>query len=389
MIEIANLYKDYLIFRGMPRISQLLFASQIKNMKTFRALNDISFSVREGEVVGIIGANGSGKSTLLKILAGILQPSAGHLKIKGRISAILEVFTGFNSFLSGRENIRRGLALYGFSRKQIASLEEEIVDFSELKEVIDNPIRTYSSGMSAKLSFSFITASLSEILLIDELLCVGDEHFQGKSFRRLVEISDSGRTVVIASHSIGFLERLCDKAIWLEKGRMKKIGDPHIVGMAYMGNEPEKAEENVPKEYGEIEKVTLEFSDEKMIIKSTIKVNKPSKDIHLQIAVHDSKLGLLAGLMNTAWDGISLPSTEGSFTLRAEFDIPVGLQKGLIGLALFTGPSTVSGRIVQDAWGWDNCKQVNFRVPYDAKARRDSSKSYIHHHIKWQKCISN
>jgi lipopolysaccharide transport system ATP-binding protein len=173
-----------------------------KSLPTFRALDQVSFSVENGEVLGIIGPNGAGKSTLLKIINGVSRPTSGKVHLNGSCTAILEVSTGFSPFLTGRENIYRRLMLQGYRVDEVKELEKRIIEFSELEPFIDQKVLTYSSGMAARLTFAIVTSALSEIVLIDELLVVGDEYFQGKCLKRIKEMCASGRTVVIASHTI-------------------------------------------------------------------------------------------------------------------------------------------------------------------------------------------
>ncbi len=224
MIRVHNLSFDYMLFNTSGQMLRNVFKNKAEY---FRALNNISFDVKSGEVVALIGVNGSGKSTLLKVLAGVLTNYVGKVEVKGNISAILEVATSFVPDMTGRQNIYRHLSFQGYLKPQIAQLEEDIIEFSELEDVIDHKVITYSSGMQARLAFSVITSSVNDVLLIDELLVVGDEHFQSKSFKRMADLCSSGKTIVVASHNLSFVERLCERAIWIDKGKIKKK-DQHM-----------------------------------------------------------------------------------------------------------------------------------------------------------------
>lgn len=184
--------------------------------KEFQVLDDISFHVNKGEVVGIVGKNGAGKSTLLKIIAGVLRPTSGTVKVSGNIVPMLELGSGFDFELTGRENIFLNGAILGYSKEFLEKKYEEILEFSELGQFIDMPIRNYSSGMMMRLAFSVATVVQPEILIVDEILAVGDEGFQNKSKARMMELMSGGTTVLFVSHSIGQIEEMCDRVIWLE-----------------------------------------------------------------------------------------------------------------------------------------------------------------------------
>lgn len=190
----------------------------------FWALKDVSFEIARGEVVGIIGHNGAGKSTLLKVISGILKPTKGKLEIKGNIVPMLELGSGFDYDLTGRENIFLNGAILGYTESYLKSKYNEIVEFSELGKFIDVPIRNYSSGMLMRLAFSIATVVRPEILIVDEILAVGDADFQAKSKARMLELMSGGTTVLFVSHSIDQIREMCDRVIWLEHGQVVRIG---------------------------------------------------------------------------------------------------------------------------------------------------------------------
>lgn len=190
----------------------------------FYALNDISFSVKRGEVVGLIGSNGAGKSTLLKVVSGVMKPTKGKVKVEGAISPMIELGAGFDMELTARENIYLNGAILGYSKKFIDSKFENIVEFSELRDFLDVPIKNFSSGMTAKLAFSIATVVEPEILIVDEILSVGDIKFQEKSKNKMLEMIKGGTTVLYVSHSLQSIKELCDKVVWIEHGKMVKMG---------------------------------------------------------------------------------------------------------------------------------------------------------------------
>ena len=199
----------------------------------FWALKNVSFEVERGEVVGIIGHNGAGKSTLLKVISGILKPTGGSLEVHGNVVPMLELGSGFDHDLAGRENIFLNGSILGYSEKYLKEKYEQIVEFSELGKFIDVPIRNYSSGMLMRLAFSIATVVQPEILIVDEILAVGDAAFQEKSKTRMLELMGGGTTVLFVSHSLEQIREMCDRVIWLEHGQIKAIGATKEICDAY------------------------------------------------------------------------------------------------------------------------------------------------------------
>ena len=199
----------------------------------FSALRDVSFEVKRGEIVGIIGRNGAGKSTLLKVISGIFKPTEGKVVTAGRVAPMLELGSGFDMELSGHDNIFLNGAILGFSEEFLKSKYDEIVAFSELGEFIDMPLKTYSSGMLARLAFSVATMIEPEILIVDEILAVGDAAFQEKSRARMMELMSGGTTVLFVSHSMNQIREMCERAIWLEHGKVQMVGPTEEVCNAY------------------------------------------------------------------------------------------------------------------------------------------------------------
>lgn len=196
-----------------------------KKKEYFYALSDINFKVKKGEVIGLIGSNGAGKSTLLKVVSGVMKPSKGKVIVNGVISPMIELGAGFDYELTARENIYLNGAVLGYSKKFIESKFDDIVEFSELKDFLDVPVKNFSSGMTAKLAFSIATVVDPEILIVDEILSVGDIKFQEKSKTKMMELIKGGTTVLYVSHSLESIKDLCTKVIWLEHGKIIKIGN--------------------------------------------------------------------------------------------------------------------------------------------------------------------
>lgn len=197
------------------------------------ALRDVSFSLKRGQCLGVVGDNGAGKSTLLKLIAGTLRPSAGTIVRRGRLTAILELGAGFHPEFTGRQNLYFGGALIGIGEEQMRGLEEEVTAFSELADAIDRPVKTYSSGMTVRLAFALVTAVEPEILVIDEALAVGDQHFQRKCLERIDAFRKNGCTILFCSHSLYHVRQLCDVALWIDKGQTRACGPTEYVLAAY------------------------------------------------------------------------------------------------------------------------------------------------------------
>ncbi len=234
-IEIKHVTKSFKIYydKASTLKEHLLFWKRNES-ELYTALKDINLDIKKGETVGLIGVNGSGKSTLLKLMTKIIYPTKGEIITHGKLTSLLELGAGFHQDFTGRENIYFNAAIFGLTRQEIDKRLDEIIEFSELGEFIDNPVRTYSSGMYMRLAFSIAINVDAEILLIDEILAVGDQHFQEKCFNKLQELKNSEKTIVIVSHSLDQIENLCTRAIWINNGLVEMDDTPSKVIPEYL-----------------------------------------------------------------------------------------------------------------------------------------------------------
>ena len=245
-IRMDGVYKSFRVYfdKGHSLKEKILF----KKRNTYEerpVINGISFQIKKGESVGLIGHNGCGKSTTLKLLTRIIYPDQGTIEINGRVSSLLELGAGFHPDLSGRENIYINASIFGLSKKEIDQRIDDIIQFSELESYIENPVRTYSSGMYMRLAFSVAINVDADVLLIDEILAVGDVNFQTKCFNKLIDIKNQGTTIVLVSHSAEQIERICERSIWIQDGEIMMDGAPRDVNKAYLLHMGELREENL------------------------------------------------------------------------------------------------------------------------------------------------
>jgi ABC-2 type transport system ATP-binding protein len=264
VVVVENVSKKYRLYRERNNSLKIaIMRGGRAKVDMFWALQDVSFEVYEGSTTGLIGENGSGKSTMLKCLARILRPDTGSVSVTGKMSALLELGAGFHPELSGRENVFLNGAILGLKQKELAAKFDDIVDFAGIGQYIDEPVKNYSSGMYVRLGFSVAINVEPDILLVDEVLAVGDESFQRKCLERFADLKNSGKTVIIVSHAMGSVINMCDHVIWFKKGRKMGDGDPRQVVEAYTGSIT--LSEHRPTETGDrwgsgearIERVTL------------------------------------------------------------------------------------------------------------------------------------
>ena len=235
VIEVNNVTKYFKLYYNKTSTlkERLLFFNKTKSDKKI-VLNNINLKIKKGDTVALIGVNGSGKSTLLKLLTKIIYPNQGQINIRGKLTSLLELGAGFHPDFTGRENIYFNASIFGLTASEIDERINDIISFSELGELIDSPVRTYSSGQYMRLAFSVAINVGAEILLIDEILAVGDQHFQDKCFNKLMELKESGKTIVIVSHSLGSVQKFCNRAIWLNNGEIEMDGEINKVIEKYL-----------------------------------------------------------------------------------------------------------------------------------------------------------
>lgn len=252
--ERIGTFKEYII---------RLLQGRVKH-KTFLALSDVNFGVRRGEVFGLIGQNGAGKSTLLKLVARVLQPSSGRVQVAGKVAPLLETGAGFHAELTGRENVYLNGAMLGFTHQEMAKKFKDIVDFAELWDFIDAPMRTYSSGMWARLGFAVATDVDADILIVDEILSVGDDAFQRKSSERIEAFRQKGVTILLVSHNMSLVKQICQRAAWLDQGKLMDVGSVDIVVDRYLQSVRDKENRRLMEE--QVETVDRRWGSKKIEI---------------------------------------------------------------------------------------------------------------------------
>ena len=370
VIEVHDLKKMFKVYydKGNQLKEKILFRTRSRYEERW-VLKGIDFEIKKGESVGLIGHNGCGKSTTLKLLSRIIYPDSGSVEIKGRVSSLIELGAGFHPDLSGRENIYINAAILGLNRAEINRRVGSIIEFSELEDYINNPVRTYSSGMYMRLAFSVAINVDADILLIDEILAVGDIAFQAKCYDKLREIKAQGTTIVLVSHALGQIEQICDRSIWIDDGLIREDGSPRIVDahyMEYMGEKNSAVEDksnvkrtdnqeegNTEKRFGSGEvvmsRVTLEnsggvdeksvFSTEPLLIRIEYTSAREIDDAVVGIAVYRDDQTYIYGT-NTLIDYVkpfklrkrgnielridSLPLNAGNYTLDFAIHRPDG-----------------------------------------------------------------
>ena len=264
VIKIENVTKKFRLYSDRPlSIKENIVRGMKNTYKEFYALNDVSFEVKKGSTIGLIGKNGSGKSTLLKMINRTMFPDKGKITINGKIASLIELGAGFHPELSGRENIYNNATIFGFSKEEIDKRIPEIIEFSELEEFIDNTLRTYSSGMYARLAFSVAIHVDADILLVDEILGVGDINFQSKCANKIYEMKRNGTTIILVTHDMSTIDRLCDYAVWLDHGKKIAEGSPKEIQNAYLKYMAEEQEERQKLEETK-EKIEEEEKDTKV-----------------------------------------------------------------------------------------------------------------------------
>ena len=345
-IEVRNVSKIFKLYHEQYHTlkERLIFLRRAKRFEEFRALDDVSFEVEEGTTFGLIGANGSGKSTMLKLIAGILRPSSGEVVVKGRIGALLEVGAGFHPDLTGRQNVYLNGSILGFSTREINRKFDEIVDFAGMGDFIDNPVRNYSSGMYIRLGFAVAVHMDPDILLIDEVIAVGDESFQAKCMARIRQFQDDGKTILIVTHAVDGIRDLCSQAALLSKGHLASYGNPAEVIRQYRNkvSRTPSGEKIDHLTAIDIEKVTVTDragnpqpffnAGDAMVVWTDLTTNTPVDDPVFSVNIFDAAGQHIFGT-NTNLRYLESPLSKGPARLRIDFDM-MPMQEGTFLLAV-------------------------------------------------------
>ncbi len=336
-IVVDSVTKEFRMHRETrDSLKERFVRGKAKGLTTFRALDDVSFSVPKGSTFGLIGHNGSGKSTMLKLLAGVYRPTSGSITVDGRVSALLELGAGFHGELTGRENIRLNGAILGFSKRQIERSMDQIIEFADIGDFIDVPVKVYSSGMYVRLGFAVAVTMDPEILIVDEIIAVGDEEFQRKCFDYLFKLRRRGVTIALVTHSMGLARELCDDAIWLEHGHKRAIGPVDEVVSRYIAevNREEAANRGeISAEEEDIASGSRRGSGEARI--SGIKIldvdgkavpfASPGQDVMMEFAIDSVEpiSGAVVGMGIVTENGLFI-SGSNSAEIKRLYDIPAG-----------------------------------------------------------------
>ncbi|MBP5451793.1 MAG: ABC transporter ATP-binding protein [Treponema sp.] len=347
-IEVKDIKKSFKVYFDKSNLlkERVLFWKRNKYERR-NVLKGISFNVKKGEAIGLIGHNGCGKSTTLKLLTKIMYPDSGTIEMKGRVSALIELGAGFHPDMSGRENIYTNAAIFGLTKTEIDRKVDDIIAFSELQEFIDNPVRTYSSGMYMRLAFAIAINVDADILLIDEILAVGDAAFQKKCFDRLKEIKTEGTTIVIVSHSLNQIENICERSIWIDKGLIRAEGSPQNVHAQYLDFMGVQQPEQKAKELEEFKKLPAartifepQFWQETADGESACTLIKSSESCAYVVVDRDNPVSVQIQL--------KILAPEGRLKITVEDAVSLEVDKAIAGEYIFTFPLKNSSKKAED-----------------------------------------
>lgn len=331
-IEVRNMSKYFKVeYDKANTLKDKLLHWNRHNVERHQVLNNINLNIRKGETVALIGTNGSGKSTLLKLMTKIIFPNSGEITTNGKLTSLLELGAGFHQDFTGRENIYFNASIFGLTRKDIEARIDDIIEFSELGTFIDNPVRTYSSGMYMRLAFSVAINVDADILLIDEILAVGDQHFQDKCYRKLEELKNSGKTIVIVTHSLDVVKKLCHRAIWIYKGEVRLDGDPVYVIDEYL--------DQVAKDHKEERKKAIESGKGKG--RAAITIDHPRDFSRIELS--DDKI---------KFDGWAITDDENAKLIIQLDDQPVEYELSLRSDVYEVYKEIYAGFIDENKIGW-------------------------------------
>lgn len=340
VIEVKNISKKFKVYldKGHTLKEKLLFRKR-RSYEERNVLRGISFNVKRGEAIGLIGHNGCGKSTTLKLLSKIMYPDSGEIVMEGRVSSLIELGAGFHPDMSGKENIYINASIFGLTKKEIDRRLDDIIAFSELEEYIDNPVRTYSSGMYMRLAFAVAINVDADILLIDEILAVGDAGFQVKCFNRLKKIKAAGTTIVIVSHSMGQIEQICDRSIWIHEGQIRAEGKPKDVDMQYldyMGEERQAIAEKEEKRKQE-EKKEKEQEEKQPKETDAEKEQKPAPDkktVKKRWGNGKARIEKITLFKENGEPGVGF-KTEDSMKIGIDYSVSEPVRDAVFGIGIF------------------------------------------------------
>ena len=329
VIDVKNIKKKFRVYsdRGGTLKDRILFRTRRK-YEDHWVLKGISFQVRKGEAIGLIGENGCGKSTTLKMLTRILYPDAGKITMKGRVSSLIELGAGFHPDLTGRENVYTNAAIFGLKQHEIDSRLDKIIAFSELEEYIDHPVRTYSSGMYMRLAFAVAINVDADILLIDEILAVGDASFQAKCFQKLQEIKSRGTTIVIVSHSLNQIEQICNRSIWIDEGLIRMEGTPRDIHPYYTEFMTRKTQKRDEKEAKEAKKA----EEEKL-------ATQPDPDNPNRTGSGEARMTSVR-VLNATGEEASSFSPDEEITIQIDYTAHKDLSNAVVGIAIYRSDQT-------------------------------------------------
>lgn len=331
-IEVRNMSKYFKVeYDKANTLKDKLLHWNRHNVERHQVLNNINLNIRKGETVALIGTNGSGKSTLLKLMTKIIFPNTGEITTNGKLTSLLELGAGFHQDFTGRENIYFNASIFGLTRKDIEARIDDIIEFSELGTFIDNPVRTYSSGMYMRLAFSVAINVDADILLIDEILAVGDQHFQDKCYKKLEELKNSGKTIVIVTHSLDVVKKLCHRAIWIYKGEVRLDGDPVYVIDEYL--------DQVAKDHKEERKKAIESGKGKG--RASITIDHPRDFSRIELS--DDKI---------KFDGWAITDDENAKLIIQLDDVPVEYDLSLRRDVYEVYKEIYAGFIDENKIGW-------------------------------------
>lgn len=407
IIEVRNVVKEYRLgaLEGIRTLGRRMLGRAVPERQRFRALDDVSFSVRKGEVVGIIGHNGAGKSTLLKLLCNITAATSGSVSVRGRIAPLIEVGAGLVGDMTGRENIYLNASILGLSRAQIASKVDGIIAFAELEQFIDTPIKRYSSGMKVRLGYSIATALDSEILIVDEVLAVGDLQFQRKSIERMQRlIQESQRTVLIVGHNVRQLERICTRVLFLDHGHIIADGEPaEVTGLYFsriqssLRSLPGKAANSgkaswIIETSGEVDVVNV-----RLLSENGDEVDGPrfGDPLVVELEVHSTKSfdRIDIGIAFQTLDHLPVAISPLTSALESGLHLDLGIVKYKCSFpCLYLLPGAYSLRIgVKDGWGqmvWGGDNIASFQVmpSLGTNRARYSDYAFVQFPAAWEVC---